>query len=753
MLQRTRLPARHPLAVAVLAALHAYCAPAAAQAAQELPPVTVIGTTPLPGLNTPLDQIPANVQVIGAEEVRRNKPLTLADQLNRTVGSVFINEAQGNPFQPDVTFRGFAASPLLGNPIGMSVFVDGVRVNESFGDTVFWDLIPTAAIGSIGLIPGANPVFGLNTLGGALSVQTKSGRTAPGVEAEFTGGSFGRRSGQVTLGGASGAVDGFLAAQYYDEDGWRDKSPSRVKQLFGKTGLQAGATALDLSFTSASNKLIGNGLVPESILATRREAIYTYPDETRPVLNFLNLGLRHEFSKTLVLSGNVYHRRLNVATFNGDAEFDDGGTPADPADDEYEAENRRTATEQRTTGGAVQLALASTFGAMKNQLTVGVSHDRGQADFSQFEQEADFTADRGTTPDGDFELDTQVRGKNIYQGVYVTDTLSPTEKLHITLSGRYNRARVEIQDRTGDEPDLNGKHRFSRFTPGVGATFNLMPALTFYGGYSEGFRVPTPVELTCADPAAPCSLPVSFVADPPLQPVVAKSWEGGARGRIGGGVAWNAGAFRTDLRNDILFTSVGAGQGFFANVPKTRRQGVEVGAGGRSSFVNWSVNYAYVDATFESPVELFNPLANDTDPAQPATISVRAGDQVPGIPKHRLKAGGDVRFGGASVGATALYASSQFLRGDENNQQPQLDAYTVVNLRADYRFSSQWRLFARIDNVFDKEYATLGAYNRNAFDANSEPLEGVGAGPVERFVAPGAPRSFWVGIEFRFGAD
>jgi outer membrane receptor protein involved in Fe transport len=747
-------PARTTLALAVCAALQAYGGHAVAQATQELPGVTVVGTTPLPGLGTPRDQVPSNVQVFDSEELKRSKPLTIADQLNRSVGSVFVNEAQANPFQPDVTFRGFSASPLLGNPIGMSVFVNGVRVNESFGDTVFWDLIPTAAVGSIGLIPGANPVFGLNTLGGALSVQMKTGREFQGVEAEASAGSFGRRAVQASVGGQAGAFDGLIAAQYHDEDGWRDKSPSRVKQLFGQAGWRFGRTTLDANYTYASNKLIGNGLVPESLLAARRESIYTYPDETRPELNFFSLSLRHELGGDMVLSGNAYHRRLQIDTFNGDAEFEDGDTPADPTDDEYEAENRSTNTQQRTSGVSVQLAMALHTGAVRHRLTVGASHDRGRADFSQFEQPADFTPDRGTTPDGDFELDTRVRGRNVYEGLYVTDTLALGDALHVTVSGRYNRARVEVEDLTGAEPDLNGSHRFSRFTPGVGATFALSPAVTFYGGYSEGFRVPTPVELTCADPTAPCSLPVSFVADPPLAPVVARSWEGGVRGRMGSALFWNAGAFRTDLRNDILFTSVGAGQGFFSNVPKTRRQGLELGAGGRAAALDWSVNYAYIDATFQSPVELFNPVALEADPTQPETISVRSGDRLPGIPRHRVKVGGDYRLGGGfSVGANATYASSQYLRGDENNQQQQLAGYTVFNLRAQYRFSPQWRVLARVDNLFDKEYETLGAFNRNGFDANSEPLEGVGPGPVERFVSPGAPRSFWIGVEYRIGGS
>lgn len=722
----------------------------AQDAVQELPGVTVVGTTPLPGLGVPRDQVPANVQSFGGDDMKRQQSLHVADHLNRTFGSVFINEAQNNPFQPDVTFRGFAASPLLGNPIGVSVFVDGVRVNESFGDTVLWDLIPAAAITGVDLMPASNPVFGLNTLGGALSLRTKSGRTDPGLGFEAGTGSYGRQSAQFSFGWRSGAVDGFAAANHYDEDGWRDKSPSRVQQLFGKVGWSSGGSALDLSYTYADNKLIGNGMVPESILAQRRVAVYTYPDETRPRLDFFNLTGTHALSKDVVISGNVYARRLKIGTFNGDAEFQDNDTPADTTDDEYEAENRRTETKQRTVGAAVQLAFAGNLGGMKNHLTVGASIDRGKADFSQLEQEADFTADRGTVPYGDFELDTQVRGKNRYEGVYVTDTLALTERTHVTLSGRYNRAKVEIEDLTGTEPELNGSHSFSRFNPAIGATFAVTPAITLFGGYNEGLRVPTPVELTCADPDAPCSLPVSFVADPPLEPVIAKSWELGARGRVNATLSWNATGFRTDLTDDILFTSVSAGRGFFSNVPKTRRQGAELGLSGRAGGFDWFANYAFVDATFESNVELFNPVANEADPSQPTAVRVNKGDRMPGIPRRRVKLGAEYRFGDRlSIGASALYASGQYLRGDEGNRFEQLPGHAIFNLRGEYRPVGGWRVFAKVDNVFNRKYSTIGALNRNAFDADSQPLEGVGPGPVERFVSPGQPRSYWIGVEYR----
>lgn len=716
------------------------CVAVAESTTSPLTTVEVIGTTPLPGLEVPVDQVPSNVQSVSGEDLRRRKLASIADLMVQSLTSVTVNEAQSNPFQPDVSFRGFTGSPLLGNPIGLSVFVDGVRVNESFGDTVFWDLIPTPAVASISLIPGSNPVFGLNTLGGALTVRTRSGRTDPGLAAAVSGGSFGRRSAQLNAGGANGSIDAFGAVQYYEEDGWRDRSPSTVRQAFGKVGWENAATRIELAYTQVDNQLIGNGLAAESILSEDRDSVYTYPDETQPELNFANLMIRHDLGDGLMLSGNLYRRKVEVRTFNGDAEFDDD-------EGEYEAENRRTVTHQTSIGATVQLTYTGNLGGRGHQLAVGASRDRGRAEFSQLEQEADFTDDRGTIGEGDFEEDTAAFGRNVYEGIYATDTIEFAESLHLTVSGRYNKARLRIRDRSGETPELDGDHAFSRFNPAAGLTYQVSPAATFYGGYSEGFRTPTPVELTCADPDAPCSLPVSFVADPPLDAVIARSWEGGVRGDLTPTIHWNATAYSTRLANDIVFTSVGGSRGFFANVPGTRRQGVELSVAGRQSVVRWSANYAYVDATFRADTSLFNPVANEDDPAQPETVEVESGDRLPGIPQHVVKLDAEVQASPSlSFGVNLITAASQYFRGDESNDQEPLGGYTVLGVRAAYQVAEGLQFFAKVDNLLDKDYSTLGAFNRNAFGGEE------GLGPVERFVSPAAPRNFWVGVEYAMGS-
>src|SRR5664279_2365197 len=167
--------------------------------------VTVVGVTPVAGTDIAIAKLPYNVQSADDDAITRSQTLDLSDFMNRHLAGVSINQAAANPLQPDLQFRGFTATPLLGGSEGISVYLDGVRVNEVFGDTINWDLIPEAAIERMSLLSGSNPVFGLNTLGGAISIQTKSGFSDPGTRAEFYGGSFGRTDATVETGGKDGA--------------------------------------------------------------------------------------------------------------------------------------------------------------------------------------------------------------------------------------------------------------------------------------------------------------------------------------------------------------------------------------------------------------------------------------------------------------------------------------------------------------------------------------------------------------------
>jgi len=722
----------------------------------EAPTVEVIGTTPIQGIGVPVNQVPSNVQTTTGPDIQKQKTLDLTEYLENNLGSVTLNQGQNNPFQPDVNFRGLTASPLLGTPQGLSVFVDGVRVNEPFGDVVNWDLIPQNAVSTITLIPGSNPVFGLNTLGAALSVTTKSGFQYPGASVSLSGGSWGRKTAEVEYGTHSDKADLFLAGNFIDEDGWREHSPSRVKTVFGKVGWEREDTDVDVSLMLADNTLQGTQALPIGWLDTPAQA-YTWPDRNDNQVAFLNARASHFLAADMLLAGNIYFRRYINDNFSSNVNNDCQDTALNPAacaggfaSGEPQAFNDRSRIETNGYGGSMQLSLLGDLGSKKNNLTVGASADLGRTHFSQTSEEANFTSDRGTVGSGVVTLQTDVDTTNDYYGVYFTDVYSFSEHWHLTLSGRYNWANVTIEDKTGLEPALNGDHTFKRFNPAVGLNFNPSAALTTYVAYSEGMRAPTPIELTCADPAAPCRLPNNFLADPPLEKVVAKTSEIGARGRWTDNSGWSAAAYRTDLNNDIIFISSGGAvnAGYFQNAGKTRRQGLELGVHTRADKLSMALNYGYIDATFASPLTLNSP--NNSSADANGDIHVSHGDKIPGVPAHSLKVRAGYDFtDSVSVGTNVMYFSSQYARGDENNQDAngKVPGYTLVNLDAIYQHTKRLSFFVRIDNVFDKDYQTLGVLGENFFNGPGRTFDASNV-TDEQFRSAGAPRAFWVGVKY-----
>ena len=279
--------------------------------------VDVVAATPLPGGDLSSGEVPAGVQTATQGDIDASGALELSDLLNRRLSGVNINENQGNPFQPDLNYRGYTASPLLGTPQGISVYMDGVRQNQPFGDVVSWDLIPRIAISEVALIPGSNPMFGLNTLGGAVSIETKDGRSQPGTTIQASGGSFGRRAVEFEYGGINAkGLNWYVAGNLFHEDGWRVASPSDVRQVFTRLGWQGATTAVGLSFAYADNSLTGNGLQEQRFLARNYASGYTLGDVTKNRSPSLNLSLRHAATSTLTLSGNAYFRYIRAGTVN-----------------------------------------------------------------------------------------------------------------------------------------------------------------------------------------------------------------------------------------------------------------------------------------------------------------------------------------------------------------------------------------------------------------------------------------------------
>lgn len=802
--------------------------------------IDVVETTPLVGVDLTKDQIPAPVQTATAEDIANSGSLDLSSFLNRRMNGVFLNEMQGNPFQPDVNFRGYTASPLLGTPEGISVYLDGVRQNQPFGDVVSWDLIAKNAISEFALVPGSDPVFGLNTLGGAISIQTKDGVTNPGLDGSLTYGSSGRKEVQAEYGGGKPTgFNWFLAGTGFHETGWRYDSPSDVRQGFGRFGWRTLKTDLALTASYAYNTLLGNGLQDYRLLEQNYSSSYTVPDVIADRSPSVTVIARHTFTNTVTFSGNAWLRNIRTEGINPNFNTDAFGNqilqpnaaeqaaltaagytgfPASGATAantpfpkwrcianalEQNDPNGRcdgiliySKEVQNEYGASGQFTWTTPLKTGSNQLTAGGSLDRGSIDYTQNTAYAYLNPDYTMTPvpawqDGSTNnpIDSRVNlhGLTPNGSVYFTDTFTFAKTWNLTVSGRYSRYDVDNRDRIDPVPgpgSLTANYVYQRFNPGIGLTWSPSSGVNAYARFSQANRAPTSIELGCADPANPCSLPNALASDPPLHQVVTDTWEFGLRGRPESSwvrnMTWNVGAFRADNHDDILFvTAPELGTGYFQNFGQTRRQGVDADISGTNGRATWGVDYTFLSATFQSTDSVDGGANSTSDtalagyPGLGGNIYVHPGNRIPLIPKHSGKAYMDIRATSRlTFDLDEVVASSEYARGNENNAyQPDgvyylgpgiVPGYAITNVRAHYDLTKRLQLAAEIDNLFDHHYYTAGQLASTGLTAQgavtTRPFAPYTTGPYAGsypaqsviFYAPGAPLRAWVELRIKF---
>ncbi len=705
--------------------------------------IEVVGVTPIHGLGMPALKVPANVQVFTAERTRDPAALDVPAQLTNRAASVQVSEAQAGTFQPDLIFRGFVASPLLGASEGLAVYQDGVRLNEPFGDTVNWDAMPSMAIASINVIPGSNPLFGLNALGGALSIRTKDGFDYPGQRVTVSTGSFGRHRLEAESAAHGRSLGYYVAGTLLHERGWRDFSPSTVRRVFGDLAWRGPSSALNVSVTAASNDLTGNGTTPMALLDVDRSAVFTHPDETANDTALFTVRARRQVSPQSLVHAVAYYRLSDIRSFNGDADEndeDDGGVDDDD-DVAFGGVNNTSLTRGRSAGATTQLTWTAPLRGRDNHFIAGAGVDAGVARFDSAAEFAHLTADRGTIGTGIFDDDALVdlHSRTLTGSAFITDTWSLTSTVAISASARFNWTSVRLRDQIGTA--LSGDHTFRRVNPAAGITYQVRPWLNLYASYTQSSRVPTPVELTCADPEDPCRLPNAFVSDPPLNQIVGRTWESGIRG-TGRSLRWTVAAFSTAATDDIIFVSSGTlrGEGHFENIERTRRRGVETS-------VEFDVRqrlsvfaaYSAQQATFGTPLNVASP---NHPGAQFGEIAVDSSDRLPGVPVHGAKAGLSVTATERlNVGVHMRTQSGVVFRGDEANLLSPVPGFTVLNAQARYRLAKQVVVVLDAQNIFDADYYTFGVLG----DASL-----LGSEVDGRFYSPGAPRAAWVGLELRF---
>lgn len=721
-----------------------------------------------------INSTPSDSTRVNAATIARTGSPNVADTLERAAASIDIQGASGNSFEPDVQYRGFVASPVSGTPQGLAVYQNGVRINEAFGDTMNWDQIPTFAIASMDLISN-NPAFGLNALGGALNIKMKDGFNFSGGKLDVSGGSYGRIQAGLEYGKQVGNFAFYGAVEAAHDNGFRDVSGSTLRRFYGDLGYRANGNEVHLNVGLADNLFGATGPAPIQLLQKNWGGVYTYPQTSHHQMGMVNLTGKFDLAPTWSLDAAAYVRRYVQNTVDGNATnvqpcadptllcFNDNVSPANGLNgrqlpNPFPAgavlgEIDRTSVRTTSLGASAQLSNSDTILGFKNHASVGASFDYGMTTFVA-------SAELGTVapnylvsgsglflgPSGNPVSDgpVNVQSINRYLGVNALDALELSDKLTLSAGARFNLASISLFDELGG--GVTGEHQYAHINPVVGLTWKITPELQAYASYAEANRAPTPLELGCANPAQPCILASFLVSDPNLQQVVARTYEAGLRGQHEladgwGSLGWKLGAFHTLSSNDIMNLPSPQQQGFgyFANVGNTQRQGVEAQVNYKRGPLSLHASYAYVDATFQTALA----LASNSPSAVNGLINVVPGDQIPMIPRHLFKIGGDWDFSSrARVGADLLLTGPQRFVGDASNQQPSLPAYVTVAVNGSYKLTDQVELYGRAENLLNRRYYTYGTY----FDTSQL----FGSFTDARSVTPAQPLSVYAGLRVTF---
>jgi outer membrane receptor protein involved in Fe transport len=764
------------LAQPVAAAAQERATPTATQT-QALPTIEVFATTPLSGTGIDVDKIPAEVSTVDSNQIQQAHSPNVANAIDQFVPSASTSAPSGNQFQPDVDIRGFIASPVAGTPQGVAVYQNGVRFNEAFGDTVNWDLMPTSAVRSIDVVSN-NPAFGLNALGGAVSVQMKNGFNAPGGALDVMGGSYGRAQSSLQWGKQVDNVAVYGDLEGVRDEGFRDYGASLIRRFYGDVGVKGDESEFHLSIGGAENTFGSSAAAPIQLLDQSWSAVYTTPQTFVNQMGVVQATGNVQVTRAWSIDGSAYVRMFSQRTVDGNSTntqpcmdptllcFGDAVTPANGVNGVQLAnafpptatlgEIDRTSTHTTTVGAAVQAKNVDQILGRPNTFVIG-----GSVDYSQIRFDAN--AELGVVdpslvvngsgvylgPSGNPVSDGPValHATNVYTGVYALDTIDLTNALSLTAGGRTNFADIRLDDLLGGS--LTGDHSYYHVNPLVGATYKISSEVTAYAGFSVANRTPTPLELGCSDPNHPCIIGSFLISDPPLKQVIADTYEAGLRGTHeiapgAGLISWELGVFRTDTADDILNVPSPflPGFGYFTNVGATQRQGVEAEIKYHTDTIEAWVSYSYIDAIF---LNSFLLASNSPYADVNGNIQVSPGDELPMIPRNQLKAGVSYQATAAlKLGLDMQLVGAQRYVGDESNQAALLPAYAVVNVSASYQITPAVQVYARVENVLDHRYGVYGVF----FDTQG--LAPLVAFTDPRSIVPAEPRSFYAGLRATF---
>jgi iron complex outermembrane recepter protein len=676
--------------------------------------------------------IPARITTLSGHDIDEWEPRILPDVLGTAAG-VSVYDDLGSQYKLNVSYRGFNSGPTVGLPPGITVFLDGVRQNEADAQEVDFDLLPMEHVKRVELLSGTASLLGPNSLGGAINLVTDRGEGPAHGDLGVSAGSFGQAEVEGTVEGKStNGWDYYLGGGYEREDGWRAGTSGRNFNGFLNVGHFGAERGLGVQAAAAKSTVRSAGSLPESL----------YGD---PQINFTPGDVDALNSEQLNLTGylpvasgrgtlTIFGKRYDANRFN-----------VNQAPDPDVTALTRTYTIGGTADWRRRLAIRNNSLSLRFGIDGSANwvHERIINSASDVALEVADDAALGASGDEpQLGLTTDVKSPSWdLAGYGIADYT--VKRVTVSAGARYDYIRVPFQNQI--ESSDNTTNNFHHFSPRGGINVDLGSGKSLYGSVGGSFRAPAIVELACADPTASCPLPFALGDDPPLNPVRATTYEVGGK-LLHGNVLLDGSLFRTDVRDEIFFIESPGSlvSGFFTNLDKTRREGVELSVTSSlfSDRLSWYVNYAYTRATFQSDAQIFSTRSSAEFEGSPlfGPNSVTPGDRMPLVPSNQVKGGLSAGLPhGFRAGLDARWIGSQYLRGDEGNEEKQLDPYFVLGARAGYSYQA-WDFSAVVTNVLNNHDPIFGTFNANAR-----------TGELERFLTPLNARTISFIVRRSFG--
>ena len=726
-----------------------------------LPAVEVVGVSPVASFNIPVNQYPGNIQVLRENDIESVKSSSFSELLSRTATSVNLNEIQGNPFQLDLNYRGQRLSSVLGAAQGISAYLDGVRINEAFGDVISWDMLPESAISTITLVPGSNPMYGMNTLAGALVMTTKNGVTHEGGEFEVSGGSFGRIRTDVGMG--KKLADGYhlyVAATGFREDGWRERSDSKLANAFMKYGRETEKTSWNFSFTTGAGDLKGNGLLPRDQYLTAYRNGYTFSDITKTTSQLLAFNFSHKLNNEEKLSLVTWAKHAKRTGSTGDVNGAYLDACLDPSSGCLSVNQAAVINKNETKFYTLGMTAQWDKKIDAHKVYLGTTLQFTKSRYQSWESN-EFPFDGRLADVSNVTVYNPLadhQGKTIQAAVFVGDVFTPQSGTLLSGGLRFDYTKVRNDLSNDGAASESETFSYRKFNPSFGFSQQLTKSTGFFANWSQGMRVPSAFELGCANDQMPCRVPTGLQSDPYLKPIISQTTEMGFRLNPNENTRVTITGFYNLNKDDVAFIralkSPNGNAGYFSNIGETLRRGVELA--GRYKKPTWEmgVSYTYLKATYQSEFNL--PSLKDAGGTGNDYIQVTPGTRIAGLPEHFFKLAGLYRVTSQwRLGADIQMFGSQVVAGNETKNatgyadlasgKDKLAGYGILNFNTNYEVQRGLNTFIRVNNVFDKRYASYAQLGYNMFSSGS-----IGSPEGSVFYAPGAPRSIYAGVRYEW---